>query len=334
MEPESNDASAAESAGDRGRAAARPGEIPARGWRDVLMRVKVEATADQVSLLGAGVAFFFLLSLVPTLIAAISVYGLVSDPAEVQRQITDAAQGLPSSARELLVDQVSSVADRSTAGLSISALVAIVLALWSASAGVRHLIEALNAACDEEESLGPVARYAQALVLATAGILGGVAVVAVISVVPALLDETSLSAAATTALSLLRWPILAAIFALALGVLYRVGPDRDAPRARWVSWGAIVATLLWLIASGAFSIYADRFASFDTYGSLAGVIVLMLWLQITAVVILLGAELNCELERQTARDSTIGTPRARGQRDAHAADTVGPTAEQVRADAT
>jgi membrane protein len=155
----------------------------------------------------------------------------------------------------------------------------------------------------------------------------------VISVVPALLDETSLSGAASAALSLLRWPILAAMFALALGVLYRVGPDRDAPRTRWVSWGAVVATLLWLLASGAFSIYADRFASFDTYGSLAGVIVLMLWLQITAVVILLGAELNCELERQTVRDSTVGHPQARGQRDAHAADTVGPTAEQVRADA-
>jgi membrane protein len=293
--------------------------------------VKEEATTDQVSLLGAGVAFFFLLSLVPTLIAAISVYGLVSDPAQVQRQIEDVAQGLPSSARDLLVEQVSAVADRSTAGLSISALVAIAFALWSASAGVRHLIEALNAAYDEEETRGPVRRYVQALVLATGGIVGGVAIVGIISIVPALLDETALSSAASTALALLRWPLLAVVFAVTLGVLYRVGPDRDAPRARWVSWGAVVATGLWLVVSGAFSIYADRFASFDTYGSLAGVIVLMLWLQLTAVVILLGAELNCELERQTLRDSTVGHPQARGRRDAHAADTVGPSAEQVGA---
>lgn len=315
---------------DHGRSAERPGEIPARGWRDVLTRVKVEATTDQVSLLAAGVAFFFLLSLVPTLIAAISVYGLVSDPAQVQRQIEDAAQGLPSSARDLLVEQVTAVADRSTAGLSISALVAIAFALWSASAGVRHLIEALNAAYDEEETRGPVRRYLQALVLATGGIVGGVAIVGIISIVPALLDETALSSAASTALSLLRWPLLAVVFAVALGVLYRVGPDRDAPRATWVSWGAVAATALWLVVSGAFSIYADRFASFDTYGSLAGVIVLMLWLQLTAVVILLGAELNCELERQTLRDSTVGRPRARGDRDAHAADTVGASAEDVR----
>ncbi|MFN7148226.1 MAG: YihY/virulence factor BrkB family protein [Microthrixaceae bacterium] len=316
---------------DHGRSADRPGEIPARGWRDALTRVKVESTNDQVSLLGAGVAFFFLLSLVPTLIAAISVYGLVSNPAQVQRQIEDVAEGLPSSARDLLVEQVSAVTDRSTAGLSVGAIVAIALALWSASAGVRHLIEALNAAYGEEESRGPVRLYAQALVLATGGIVGGALIVGVISIVPALLDETSMSAAANTALSLLRWPLLAVVFAVALGVLYRVGPDRDTPRTRWVSWGAVSATGLWLLASAAFSIYAERFASFDTYGSLAGVIVLMLWLQLTAVVILLGAELNCELERQTTRDSTVGRPEALGRRDAHAADTVGPSAEQVTA---
>jgi membrane protein len=318
------------SGADRGREAEHPGQIPARGWRDVAARVKEEATDDQVVLLSAGVAFFWLLSLVPTLIAALSIYGIVADPDQVRRQLDDVAEALPASAQDLLTEQVAAVTERSTTGLGLGALLAIVLALWSASSGVRHLIEAVNAAYDEDESRGPLRRYAQALVFATAAIVGGVVAVGLISVLPSVLEAVSLGDAATVALSLLRWPLLAALFAGALGVLYRNGPDRDAPRMAWFSWGAGVATALWLAGSVLFSVYADRLGSFDsTYGSLAGVVVLMLWLQLTALAVLVGAELNSELERQTRRDSTVGPTREPGRRDAHAADTVGPTAQEV-----
>jgi membrane protein len=315
----------------RGRTAHRPGQIPAVGWRDVLTRVKDEARTDQVSLLAAGVAFFLLLSIVPTLLAALSIYGLVADPAQVQDQIGELAGGLPGSARDLVVEQITSVAERSTTGLSISAAVSIVIALWSASSGVRHLIEALNTVYDEQDDRGPVQRYGQAVVLAAIAIVGGVVAIATLSIVPGWLDDVTGSSAAGTAASVLRWPLLAAGFAVALGALYRVGPDRDAPRVRWLSWGAAAATVMWLLASIAFSLYAAHGGSYETYGSLAGAIVLMLWLQLTATAILLGAELNCELERQTRVDSTVGPPQPQGERAAHAADTTGPTAEEVRA---
>lgn len=315
----------------RGRDARRPDEIPATGWRDVLTRVKDEARTDQVSLLAAGVAFFLLLSIVPTLLAALSIYGLVADPAQVQEQVGDLAGGLPDSARDLVVEQVSSVADRSAAGLSISAVVSVLVALWSASSGVRHLIEALNTVYDEQDECGPLQRYGRAVVLAAIAIVAGVVAIGTLSIVPGWLDEVTGSNAVGTAASVLRWPLLAAGFAVALGVLYRVGPDRDAPRVHWVSWGAVAATVLWLLASIAFSLYAELGGSYETYGSLAGVIVLMLWLQLTATAVLLGAELNCELERQTRVDSTVGRPRPQGRRAAHAADTTGPTAEEVHA---
>jgi membrane protein len=284
---------------DRGRAVGRPDEIPPTGWRDVLTGVKDEARTDQVSLLAAGVAFFLLLSIVPTLLAALSIYGLVSDPAQVQDQIGDLANGLPDSARDLVVEQVTSVAERSTAGLSLSALVSIAVALWSASSGARHLVEALNTVYDEQDDRGPVQRYGQALALAAGAIVGGVVVIATLSILPGWLDELSGGSVLGTVAAVLRWPLLAVGFAVALGVLYRVGPDRDAPRVRWLSWGAVAATALWLLASVAFSLYAEHGGSYETYGSLAGVIVLMLWLQLTASAVLLGAELNCELERRS-----------------------------------
>lgn len=316
---------------DRGRTAEGPSQIPAKGWRDVLRRVAVEAREDRISLLAAGVAFFLLLSMVPALIAALSVYGLVSDPDQVRQQIEELTSTLPTAAQELLTDQISSVAERSDAGLSISAAVAIVVALWSASAGVRHLIEALNIAYDESEDRGLFARYGQALVLATVGIVGGVVVLGAIAVLPDLLESSPLPSVVTTILIWLRWPLLALLAMGALAVLYKVGPDRDSPRVQWVSWGAVVATVVWLVASALFSVYADRFSSYASYGSLAGVVVLMLWLQISAAAVLLGAELNCELERQTTHDSTVGPSTPMGARDAHAADTVGPPADRVAA---
>lgn len=317
-----------------GRDATSPSEVPARGWLDVMSRAAKEAKADSVSLLAAGVAFYGMLALVPALIAAVSVYGLVADPEQIARQVRDLASGLPGSARDLLVDQMDSIVATSSARLTTAAVLGVVVALWSASSGVSHLMEALNLAYDEEEGRGFVARRGAALLL-TIGAVAFVGVaVGLITALPSLLERTALGDAARTAVELARWPLLLVGFAIGCAVLYRVAPDRDGARWRWVSWGSALATVLWMVGTVGFSVYASRFGSYnETYGSLAGIVVLMLWLLLTAASILLGAEVNSELERQTTVDSTVDEPRPMGRRGADAADTLGPTRDEQRAGA-
>ena len=317
-----------------GRDATSPRQIPAKGWKDVLTRVRLESKQDRVSLLAGGVAYFALLALFPALIAAVSLYGLVADPSDVTRQVEDLASSLPSSAQDLLTEQLDKLVDRPSAGLSIALVVSLALALWSASSGVQHLIEALNAAYDEDESRGAVKLRLLSLLLTVGAVVVVVVAIGLIAGLPALLDSTGLGDAAQTVLNVARFPLLAVAFAMALAVLYRKAPDRDPARIQWLSWGAVLATVIWIVASILFSIYVERFSSLgETYGSLAGIVVLMLWLQITAAAVLIGAELNAELERQTAADSTVERPEPLGQRGAEAADTVGPTADEAKAQA-
>lgn len=297
----------------RGRQADVPQEIPPRGWLDVLSRVRLKAKQDQVPLLAAGVAFYALLAIVPALIAVVSTYGLVADPAQVARQVRDLAGGLPASAQDLLIDQLDRVVRSSSTGLSIGAVAGLLVALWSASSGVRHLTEALNAAYGEDETRGVIRLRLASLAMTAGAIVFLAASVGLITGLPGLLDSAGLGDAARTVLQLLRWPLLAVMFLMALAALYRYGPDRDAPRWRWVTWGSGCATVGWLFGSIAFAVYSDRLSSFnETYGTLAGVVVLMLWLLLSATVVILGAEIDAEIERQTVRDTTMYRPRSSG----------------------
>lgn len=315
-----------------GRAAETPQQLPRRAWLDVLSRTRLAMKRDQVPLMAAGTAFFGLLALVPALVAVVSVYGLVAEPADVQRQIEDLSTALPSSARALLDEQLTSIVSASSGGLGIALVVGVVAALWSASSGVGHLVEAINRAYGEEESRGPVALKLRALGLTLGAIVFVVVSVGLIAVLPSLTDRLGLSGPVSTALDLLRWPLLVLAFLSAVSVLYRVGPDRTPARWQWVGWGAGVATVLWVLASIGFSIYATNFGSYnETYGSLAGVVILMFWLYLTALVVLLGAELNAELERQTVADTTVGEPNRLGRRGAVAADTVAPDRDGIAA---
>ncbi|UDY38054.1 YihY/virulence factor BrkB family protein [Dermatobacter hominis] len=274
-----------------------------------------------------------MLALVPALIAMVSLYGLVADPSDVTRQVEDLAGSLPASAQDLLTEQMDGLVERSSAGLSVAVIVSLALALWSASSGMQHLIEALNAAYDEDESRGAIKLRLLSLLLTAAAVVGVVVAVGLIAALPALLDSTGLGDAAQTVLNVLRWPALAVLFAVALAVLYRKAPDRDPARVQWLSWGAVIATVIWIVASLLFAVYVDRFSSLgETYGSLAGIVVLMLWLQLTAAAVLIGAEVNAELERQTTADSTVERPEPLGRRGAEAADTVGPTADEAKAE--
>lgn len=316
---------AADASSGRGRSADEPNEIPRRGWLEVLKRTKAEAKVDDLPLLAGGVAFFGLLALVPALAAIVSIYGLVADPSDVDRQVRDILAGSPAEVQELVTQQMEAVTDQSSGGLGVTAFVGLALALWSASSGMKHLIGAVNVAYDEEEGRGFVALRLRALAL-TVGAIGFVVVaVAVITGLPAVLAGSGLSGPTRAIVSVLRFPLLGAGLVVGLAVLYRFGPDRDAPRWSWTAPGTIVATVVWLAASVGFSLYTATAGSYaETYGALGAVVVLMLWLMISAAAVVLGAEVNAEAEKETARDTTVGRPRPIGRRDATAADTVAP----------
>jgi membrane protein len=315
----------------RGRQAQQPTHIPARGWKDVLVRTWAESKEDNVSLLAAGVAFYALLALVPALIAAVAVYGYFADPSDIERQVSDLLGAAPAEVRDLVVSQLEQITQDRQSAIGLSAIIGIVVALWSASSGTKQLIAAINAAYDETETRKFFALRGLSLALTIGAILFLLVTVALIAFLPAILDAVGLGGGAgRTVATVLRWPLLAVVFVGGLAVLYRLAPDRDNAEWRWVSIGAVVAAVLWLAGSALFSVYTARFASYDqTYGSLGSIVVLMLWLLLTAYAIILGAELNAETERQTARDSTEGRDRPLGGRDATAADTVGATAEEV-----
>jgi membrane protein len=303
--------------------AEKPTQIPWRGWKQILKRAWAEHKADNMPIIAGGVAFFGFLSIFPGLIALISIYGLVASPETVTQQIEDLSAQLPDDAARLIGEQLKAIADNSGRALTVGLVVSILAALWSASGGVGNLVTAVNLAYDEVETRNFVKLRALSLALT----LGAVAFVIVsfglLAVVPAVLDALPLGIVGTILAHVVRWTLLLAMFAGSLAVLYRIAPDRDAPRFRWVSLGAVVATVLWALVSVGFSLYVDNFGSYDkTYGTIAGVIVLMLWLYLTCYLVLLGAEINAEAEHQTAQDTTKGEPEPMGSRDAEMADSL------------
>lgn len=308
----------------RGRQAEKPREIPRAGWIDILLRTKREASRDYMSLIAAGVAFYGLLAIFPALAALISIYGLVADPAEIKQQMSGMLTVLPPEAAGILNQQLQTLASQPSGGLSIGVAAGILLALWSAAKGIKALIQGLNIAYDEEEQRGFFKLNGTALLLTLGGVLMAIVALGLIAVLPAVANLLGISGPIATAVSLLRWPLLLVAVLVALAVAYRYGPSRDEPKWRWVSWGAGVATVLWLIGSVLFSVYVQNFGNYSkTYGSVGAIVILMMWFFLTAYVVLLGAELNAEIEHQTARDTTKGQPEPMGRRGAHAADTVG-----------
>jgi len=309
---------------DRGRSAASPTQIPARGWWDILKRTQKEISSDNVSLLAAGVAFYAILAIFPALIAIITVYGLVANPENVATQIESFTGGLPEETRTLLEDQLTQITATSGGGLGFGLVLSLLGVLYSASGGVAALITGLNLAYDEKETRGFLKLRGLALLLTVGAIVTVVVALGLVAVLPGVIDLIGLGSIGQTVVNIGRWPVLALLILVAIGVLYRYGPDRDNPRWRWVSWGSLIAVVLWLIASAAFSFYASNFGSYNkTYGALAGVIILLFWLYLTAFIILAGAELNAEMEHQTVRDTTEGPEVPMGERRATVADTVG-----------
>jgi membrane protein len=274
-------------------------------------------------MLAAGVAFFAFLAIPPALIAALTLYGLVADPQTVARQMQGLAGSLPREAQPLIADQLNAVVSGSNGALSLGLAVSVLLAVWTASSGTSNLMAAVNIAYDEQETRGFLKLRAIALALTLGAIVFMLLTLFLLAAVPPLLQALQLGIVGTILAQVLRWALLVALVIAALAIVYRLASNRDAPKFVWTSPGAIIATVLWVLGSGLFSLYVNNFGSYNkTYGTLAGIIVFLLWLYLTSYIILLGAEINAEAEKQTAADTTVGDPVPMGQRRAVAADTV------------
>lgn len=308
----------------RGRHADRPREIPKAGWLDILRRVKEGMTRDHVSMVAAGIAFYALLALFPAIVAVVSIWGLLFDPQQIAQQITSVSHLLPQEAADIIRQQAEQASAGAGTGMGLAALGGLLLTLYSASKGMRGLMEGLNIIYGEEEKRGLVKMTLMTLLLTVGAVVMTIVALGAIAVIPALVRALGLDNVVGTSINLARWPLLLFVVMLALGLLYRYAPDRDRPRWQWLSVGSVVAVLLWIAGSIGFSIYVRNFASYnETYGSLGAVIILLMWFWLSAFIVLMGAELNSEMERQTQRDTTAGRSAPMGERGAHAADTVG-----------
>lgn len=306
-----------------GREAEAPTEIPAKGWWQILKRVWKQLDSDQIQIVSAGIAFYLFLSIFPILSATVASYGLVTDATEAERQIAGIQSVIPAEAFAAISEMIRAIASEADDTLGWSVFISIVLSIWSANKGTSALVKGLNIAYDETETRG----FFRLKLLTLGMTLGTFAVLALViglvAGIPVAIGLLPLSEATATAVSIIRWPLLAILVMLVLAGVYRWTPDRDAAKWQWVSPGAIIASALWLVGSALFSIYVEKFASMaKTYGPFAAVVTLMLWLFISVYIVLLGAEINGESELQTAKDSTVGPPDPMGQRGAFPADHV------------
>lgn len=304
---------------ERGRGAETPPQIPGSGWLDIAQRVKDQFKDDHVTLTAAGVAFFGFLALIPLQIAGVSLFGLIADPSQVTSLVDRISDTVPSEVADFLQQQLQSIVNSSSGALGIGLVIGVATALWTASSGVAHLVEAVNIAYDEQDGRP----FWKRRLLALAMTLGLLALLGIVGFVVSFFATLG-SGFVGVLWQLLSWVIAAAAMAVGVAALYRFGPDRDQPKWQWVSLGAAFAVGSWIVVSLGFRFYVSNFGSYqETYGSLAAIIVVLTWLFLSAAVVIIGAEINSETERQTARDTTQGPAEPRGQREAHAADTVG-----------
>jgi membrane protein len=307
-----------------GRTATHPQEIPKRGWRDILVRVRQNLGRDNTSVVAAGIGLHALLAVFPLLAVIVSVYGMFASPESVAGDVQPFLAVFPPSAAKLLTAQLQSLAATKNHTLGFGAVAATLLALWNSRKGVGALMTATNIAYKEPERRGFLLKLALSVVFSLSAIVIFAAMLLVGVSVPTLLRGASLGGAATDAVLVFRWVLLWSFAVLGLSLAYRYAPDRQKPKWRWVTWGSVIAASVWILGSLAFSLYVQNFGSYSqTYGTLGGVIVLLMWFYLMGFTIVLGAEINAEMEHQTAADTTEGPPAPMGKRGAYVADTLG-----------
>jgi membrane protein len=313
-----------------GRRSSHPLQIPWAGWKDILWRSYVRTGEDRLLAIAAGVVFFGLLAVFPAITALVSCYGLFANPSTIGANLQTLSLMLPEGSFQIVQDQIARVLTKDGTALGATFLFGLGLAIWSANAGVKAVIDALNVVYEEQEKRGFVRLNLLSLAFTSGGIAALLLMVGAVVVFPLVLDHLGLAPAGQFVVSLLRWPLLFVILLVVLGVLYRFGPSRRAARWEWLSVGTLAAAVLWIAGSSLLSWYLSNFGNYNaTYGSLGAAIGLMMWMWMSAIIVLCGAELNSEIEHQTALDTTIGQPKPLGTRGAVMADTLGPAVPAV-----
>jgi membrane protein len=308
---------------DRGRAANSPSQFGWKAWKDILVRVFHEASDDDIATVAGGITFYGLLAFFPAISALVSLYALIADPATIRDHLVQLSFLLPPNAFSIVEDQITRVVSQGGGELGFKFALSLVFSLWSANAGMKATIGGLNVAYEEQEKRSFIWTNLTSLALTVAVLAAVLILTGVTAVLPAIFDAQSTPDAAKTGLEIIRWPIMLALLTLALSALYRFAPSRAEPQWRWVTWGSVLASILVVAISLILSWYLTNLADYTkTYGSLGAVIGLMTWIWLTSSAVLLGAELNAEMEHQTARDTTSGTPLPLGVRGAKMADTV------------
>lgn len=288
----------------------------------ILKRVKDEIAKDHVGIIAAGIAFYALLSIFPAIAALVAIAGLFLDRADINDTMAVVSGILPSEAANIIHEQLVKVSE-GTLGASLVAIFGLGFAIYGATKGIIALIEGLNIAYDEEETRGLVSLYVTGFAMTVALVIGLTLAMGLIIILPTAVGILGVGSRAETIIALMTWPVLAVFVVVGLAVLYRFGPSRAAASWRWLSVGAVLATLIWIAASLGFSFYVRSFGNYtETYGTLGGVIILLTWLWMSAYVVLAGAELNAEIEHQTECDTTTGPALPMGQRRAVVADTL------------
>jgi membrane protein len=307
----------------QGHRAVSPVEIPRRGWWQVLKRVFQKMSDDRALTEAAGITFYALLALFPALAALVSLYGLFADPSTVEGQLRSLEDVLPGGGAQIITAQVHSLAVKSGTALSFGLVIGLATSLWSTNSATKALFDALNVVYEEKETRSYLRRTLLSFVFTLAGLVFVLVALAAVVVLPAALNIVGLRDAVEALVRWVRWPLLLVVMILILSAIYRFGPNRRHARWRWVTWGSALASLVWVVFSLLFSWYVASFGAFDrTYGSLGAAIGFMTWIWLSATIVLVGAELNAELEHQTARDTTVGAPKPLGRRGARKADTV------------
>ena len=308
----------------RGRTAAHPLEVPVRGWKDILFRVWKNIGKDRVILVAAGVTFYLILALFPAIAALVAIYGLFADPTTITSHLDSIAALVPAGALEVIRDQITRVASQGRTTLGLTFIAGFLVSLWSANAGMKSLFDALNLVYNEPERRSFIWLNIISLMFTVLAIVFVLVASGVMVVIPIVLNFIGLGGATEMVIKIARWPALLIIVTLALALLYRYGPSREKPQWRWITWGSAVAAVSWVVVSILFSWYAENFGSYNrTYGSLGAIIAFMIWIWLSIIVVLIGAELNAETEHQTAHDTTTGRPKPLGACGATMADTVG-----------
>lgn len=308
----------------RGREADAPTAFPPRAWKDILKRTLADIGRDHVMLIAAGVAFYLLLALVPALTAFVAIYGLFADQSTVLDHISLLEGIVPAGGLDIVREQLQRLVSEGNTALGWTLVISLGIALWSASAGIKALFEAMNVAYEQEEDRGFIKIAALGLAFTLGLAVAAALALAAVIVLPAVVAILPIGPAVSWLARILGYVVLFGVLALGLAALYRWGPARAQARWRWITPGAGLAVLLILVVSLAFSFYVSNFGNYNaTYGSLGALIGFLTWMWISITVVIMGAELNSEIEHQTARDSTTGEEKPMGERGAYVADTIG-----------